>query len=118
MKTDNFKTVASLQDSDLDVFVDIGGMYSGTMNQDARIQEKIVMTACKLFRRDKVRFSLVNPIATARTPIVQVYHAITNLDCDLSFRHGLSVENSKFLRYEPQILRKNSSCISYTEIYS
>lgn len=82
----------------MDVFVDVGDMYLGNANQDARSQEKFVNTACKLFRKRKDEFSHVNPIPTARTPIVQVFHITSKLDCDLSFRHGLSVENTKFLK--------------------
>lgn len=88
-----------MQNSDLDVFVDIGDMYMGQKKQDAKSQEKIVKDANKVFREfpGKV-FTHVNPVPTARTPIVQVFHTVTQLDCDLSFRHGLSVENTKFLR--------------------
>lgn len=74
-------------------------MYEGLKAQESHSQEKFVYTAAKIFRRRKREFQDVNPIATARTPIVQVFHISSGLDCDLSFRHGLSVENTKFLRY-------------------
>lgn len=83
----------------MDVFVDIGDMYKGTKNQDPKSQEAIVKTAHKALKKYPGRvFTHVNPVPTARTPIVQVFHTITQLDCDLSFRHGLSIENTKFLR--------------------
>lgn len=74
-------------------------MYTGNKNQAAKIQEQIVMEASKLFRKDRIKFDHVNPVPTARTPIVQVFHNPTKIDCDLSFRHGLSVENTKFLKW-------------------
>lgn len=83
----------------MDVFVDIGDMYLGRNKQDAKSQEKIVKDATKAFKAYPGRvFTHINAVPTARTPIVQVFHTLTQLDCDLSFRHGLSVENTKFLR--------------------
>lgn len=74
-------------------------MYLGNSMQDAKSQERIVKDACKIFKSSPGRvFTHINPIPTARTPIIQVFHTLTQLDCDLSFRHGLSVENTKFLR--------------------
>ncbi|KAK5643492.1 hypothetical protein RI129_007337 [Pyrocoelia pectoralis] len=84
--------------SDLDLFVDMGDMYYGNKNQDSRSQVKFVTDVMKIFGKKSTEFQYLNPIASARTPIVQVYHVPTRLDCDLSFRHGLSVENTKFLR--------------------
>lgn len=74
-------------------------MYLGEKMQDAKSQAKIVNDVCKIFKKypHKV-FTHLNPVRTARTPIIQVFHTVTQLDCDLSFRHGLSVENTKFLR--------------------
>ncbi|KAF5302307.1 hypothetical protein FQA39_LY10346 [Lamprigera yunnana] len=83
--------------SDLDLFVDISGMYFGEKSQDPESQVSIVLNATKIFRK-RIDFKHLNPIPKARTPILQLYHVDTDLDCDLSFRHGLSVENTKFLR--------------------
>lgn len=81
------------------MFVDIGNMYTGHFNQDPLSQEHIVKSVAKSLKKDTSgSFSDVYPIAKARTPIVQVYHRPTDLDCDLSFRHGLSVENTKFVK--------------------
>nr|CAH7762201.1 unnamed protein product [Callosobruchus chinensis] len=85
--------------SDLDVFIDVGDMYTGTKNQDAQSQVTFVRKAANQLSKYKKEFLDITKISGARTPIVQVYHALTNIDCDLSFRHGLSVENTKFLRF-------------------
>uniref|UniRef100_A0A1Y1MIX9 C2H2-type domain-containing protein n=2 Tax=Photinus pyralis TaxID=7054 RepID=A0A1Y1MIX9_PHOPY len=84
--------------SDLDLFVDLDDMYFGEKNQDSRNQVRYVTDVMKVFVKKPKLFRDLNPIASARTPIVQVYHVPTQLDCDLSFRHGLSVENTKYLR--------------------
>lgn len=87
-----------MQQSDLDVFMDTGDMYLGDRYQDSQSQEQFVKKATKIFKLFKEEFHGVVPIATARTPIVKLHHNFTNLDCDISFRHGLGVENTKFLR--------------------
>ncbi|RZC36040.1 uncharacterized protein BDFB_006746, partial [Asbolus verrucosus] len=85
--------------SDLDVFMDIGDMYLGYKYQDSPSQEQFVKKATKLLKFSKDDFSSVVPIPSARTPIVKLHHNYANLDCDISFRHGLGVENTKFLKF-------------------
>lgn len=88
---------ADLQDSDLDIFIDVGDMYDGKSDQNREKQEYFVQECKRLLRRRRKEFSYINGIPMARTPIIQVFHILSSLDCDLSFRHGLSVENTKFL---------------------
>lgn len=78
--------------------MDIGDMYFGEKYQDAQSQEQFVKRVAKILKNCKDDFARVFPIPSARTPIVKLYHNYTNLACDLSFRHGLGVENTKFLR--------------------
>ncbi|XP_066257230.1 uncharacterized protein [Euwallacea similis] len=85
------------QDSDLDVFVEVAGSYFGQKNQDPAGQVTIIRKAYKILSKDKDYTNLVQ-VLTARTPILRLLHVPTNLACDLSFKHGLSVENTKFLR--------------------
>ncbi|XP_018572666.1 uncharacterized protein LOC108912018 [Anoplophora glabripennis] len=87
------------QYSDLDVFIDTGGMYLGYKNQDALAQVQLVRKAAGILSKHKEEFQDFLQIPTARTPIVKLYHKMTDIECDLSFRHGLSVENTKFLRF-------------------
>lgn len=79
------------------MFVDTGFMYSGMLYQDADSQARFVTRTAKTLRRHP-DFADLFSIPNARTPIVQVFHHPTRLDCDLSFRHGLSVENTEFLK--------------------
>lgn len=87
------------QESDLDVFLDIGDMYSGNNLQDATSQKKILKKVKNVFFKKRNIFVDINAIATARTPIIQVVHLPTDIDFDISFKNGLSVENTEFLRY-------------------
>ncbi|XP_045480499.1 uncharacterized protein LOC123684998 [Harmonia axyridis] len=84
--------------SDLDIFIDIGSMYNGNQNQDEQNQFLIITQVLYLVRKKK-EFYQINSRPTARTPIIQLKHRPTDLECDISFVHGLSVENTKFLRY-------------------
>lgn len=73
-------------------------MYNGNNSQDATAQKKIIKKVRDLFYKKRQEFTDVNCIPTARTPIIQVFHMPSDIDCDLSFKNGLSVENTKFLR--------------------
>ncbi|KAK9876642.1 hypothetical protein WA026_014020 [Henosepilachna vigintioctopunctata] len=85
-------------DSDLDVFIDIGDMYDGVKKQSEKNQKKIINIAMELFK-NKEEFYRITSRPSARTPIIRLKHKPTELDCDISFRHGLSVENTKFLKF-------------------
>ncbi|XP_072383510.1 uncharacterized protein [Diabrotica undecimpunctata] len=84
--------------SDLDLYIDVGGMYYGDKNQDALFQAHIVKQVESILSKYRTEFSRIITVPGARTPIVKVHHISTGIDCDLSFRHGLSVENTKFLK--------------------
>ncbi|XP_028133499.2 uncharacterized protein LOC114328743 isoform X1 [Diabrotica virgifera virgifera] len=84
--------------SDLDLYIDVGGMYYGAKNQDALFQAHIVKQVESILSKHRTEFSRIVTVPGARTPIVKVHHISTGIDCDLSFRHGLSVENTKFLK--------------------
>lgn len=86
------------QFSDLDVFLDVGDMYDGNKDQDSMSQVQLVRKAAQTLAKYREEFKDVFQIPTARTPIVKFHHVSTGIDCDVSFRHGLSVENTKFLR--------------------
>lgn len=81
----------------MDIFVDIGSMYSGNQNQDEQNQTFIITSIMSLMTKSK-EFKQMTSIPTARTPIIKLTHKSTKLECDISFVHGLSVENTKFLR--------------------
>ncbi|XP_022910022.2 uncharacterized protein [Onthophagus taurus] len=87
------------RESDLDVFIDIGGIYDGSRFQSADEQANIVLKVGDLLKKNKKQFTNIVTVPGARTPIVRVFHIQTGIDCDISFRHGLSVENTEFIRF-------------------
>jgi len=44
-------------------------------------------------------FTNVQEVHSARVPIVKFHHIPTKFDCDVSFKSGLSLFNSKLVRY-------------------
>ncbi|CAG9860884.1 unnamed protein product, partial [Phyllotreta striolata] len=85
------------ESSDLDVFLDVGGMYDGERKQDYESQGRIVKLVSKTLRQHRDDFERIYAIPDARTPIVCFNCRRSRLKCDLSFRHGLSVENTEFV---------------------
>ncbi|KAL1509669.1 hypothetical protein ABEB36_004375 [Hypothenemus hampei] len=83
--------------SDLDIFVDIGGSFYGENNQDPGDQVTIIRKVQRVLQKHENYNSLI-PIISARTPILKLYHAPSKLKYDLSFKHGLSVKNTEFIR--------------------
>lgn len=67
--------------------------------QGAAAQADYVHKVAKALERNRKLFTDINKVPGARTPIVQVYHVETGIDCDISFRHGLSVENTAFISF-------------------
>lgn len=44
-------------------------------------------------------FNKVEKICNARVPIIRFYHVPTQLNCDVSFKSGLSLYNSELIKY-------------------
>lgn len=47
-------------------------------------------------------FKNVEEICDARVPIIKFYHVPTKINCDVSFKSGLSAYNSKLVKYVVQ----------------
>lgn len=81
--------------SDLDIYVDIEANYFG----ERTVHRTSVIQQMKRLLFDNVHiWDDIFTIPAARTPIIQLRHIPTDIDIDLSFQNGLSVENTKFLR--------------------
>ncbi|XP_023708328.1 speckle targeted PIP5K1A-regulated poly(A) polymerase isoform X2 [Cryptotermes secundus] len=90
--------------SDLDVFMDLndvaatqleGGSVSLPVPESLN---NVVNHAKKLFRKPYL-FSKVFAIPKAKTPIVKFIHKPTNINCDLSFKNALGVNNSALIKF-------------------
>lgn len=64
------------------------------LNQSRSKQiEKCLRADCEVWKVEEI-------LKNARTPIIRLKHILTGIDCDISYMNGISVENSKFIRYE------------------
>nr|XP_018917437.1 PREDICTED: speckle targeted PIP5K1A-regulated poly(A) polymerase-like [Bemisia tabaci]XP_018917438.1 PREDICTED: speckle targeted PIP5K1A-regulated poly(A) polymerase-like [Bemisia tabaci]XP_018917439.1 PREDICTED: speckle targeted PIP5K1A-regulated poly(A) polymerase-like [Bemisia tabaci]XP_018917440.1 PREDICTED: speckle targeted PIP5K1A-regulated poly(A) polymerase-like [Bemisia tabaci]XP_018917441.1 PREDICTED: speckle targeted PIP5K1A-regulated poly(A) polymerase-like [Bemisia tabaci]XP_01 len=88
--------------SDFDFFVDLTGqMYWGSDGYYDEINSK--KETCKhIFKIKKIlrnnqEFTDIKAIPTARVPILKITHVPTDSHCDLSFKNGLCVENTKLI---------------------
>ncbi|VVC43544.1 Hypothetical protein CINCED_3A009726 [Cinara cedri] len=87
-----------LKDSDVDLYFDIGKAFTGAISNDLYLQEDLVRYFGKVFRSQINDFRQIQLITGARVPIVKFYHIPSNLNCDLSFKSGLSTHNTKLVR--------------------
>ncbi|KAL0281605.1 UNVERIFIED_CONTAM: hypothetical protein PYX00_002541 [Menopon gallinae] len=92
------RTGLTLENSDLDVFVDCGNYYVGETNQDALTQGEIVIRVCQALKKS-TDFKSIMGIESSRTPIVTCSHVPTNIKCDVSFKNGLSCENTNLIQF-------------------
>ncbi|PNF30107.1 hypothetical protein B7P43_G03142 [Cryptotermes secundus] len=88
----------ALSDSDLDIFLDTGGMYNGRSRQGSDIQELIVSAAESTLLADPECCN-VEGVPSARTPIIKFFHTPSGTQCDVAFRHGLGCENTKLIKF-------------------
>lgn len=69
-------------------------MISNMNNQDRYIRS--FARQCNL-KSDE--FQKIEQIFRTRVPIIKFYHVPTKLNCDVSFKSGLSYRNSKLIEY-------------------
>ncbi|XP_076282385.1 uncharacterized protein LOC143209937 isoform X2 [Lasioglossum baleicum] len=79
---------------DIDIYIDTGNKYSINNNEEnkelLRIQEAI--------STDEDAWEIKEMLLKCRVPIIKLIYKPRNLDCDVSFLNGLSVEKSNLLR--------------------
>lgn len=75
-------------------------MYNGLISRaDPTYQEVLLKKTAECLRRREKVWAIELELVESRTPIITVVHRDTGLKCDLSFTHGLSVENTKLIGY-------------------
>ncbi|XP_003246117.1 terminal uridylyltransferase Tailor-like [Acyrthosiphon pisum] len=88
----------ALKDSDVDLYFCIAGTFGGALSSDRDCQKELVRYFGKIFSCQNNEFKYIQPIIRARVPIVKFLHVPTGLYCDLSFKSGLSTQNTKLIR--------------------
>lgn len=80
------------------IFTILANTFNGSLSNDLHVQEDLVRYFGKIFRSQNNEFKHVEQITGARVPIVKFFHAPSGLNCDLSFKSGLSTHNTKLVR--------------------
>ncbi|VVC37663.1 Hypothetical protein CINCED_3A006454 [Cinara cedri] len=83
--------------SDVDLYIDIGHTFNGDIANDIDQQIYLVNLFAEHFLLKPNEFKDVEEVSDARVPIVKFYHIPTKLNCDVSFKSGLSVCNSELI---------------------
>ncbi|KAK3919323.1 Speckle targeted PIP5K1A-regulated poly(A) polymerase, partial [Frankliniella fusca] len=82
----------ALKDSDLDIYF---GREPQTKGADVLDVFKKVQTILEKLPA----IESINPIPSARVPIIKFVHKSTRLSCDLSFKNAMGVQNSKLIKF-------------------
>ncbi|XP_011883510.1 PREDICTED: uncharacterized protein LOC105570690 isoform X1 [Vollenhovia emeryi] len=86
-------TGLALPHSDIDIYVNFG---------DQCTEPKLIKSRSKqirdCLRADNDNWDIMLTLDNSRTPLINVKHRLTGLQCDISFMNGLSVENSLFIK--------------------
>lgn len=88
----------ALPDSDMDIYIDITGQgyCNGAKYED---QQLFVKKIRKLFYQRSDIFSNILGLTKTKVPIIKIHHKVSAINCDLSFKNGISVENTNLLCY-------------------
>jgi len=84
--------------SDVDLYLEIDNTFDGKLADNISMQVNLVKTFATQFLSNDKEFQNVKEVCDARVPIVKFYHVPTQLNCDVSFKSGLSSFNSKLIR--------------------
>ncbi|XP_026819407.1 terminal uridylyltransferase Tailor-like [Rhopalosiphum maidis] len=84
--------------SDVDLYIEIANSFCGELSNDPYAQNDLIRYVEKLFRSQKYEYSQIRSITTARVPIIKFFHVPTGFYCDLSFRSGLSIYNTRLVK--------------------
>ncbi|KAK2581354.1 hypothetical protein KPH14_008120 [Odynerus spinipes] len=83
--------------SDIDIFLDCNGDAYGQNDSSSSVCNYLDITK-KLLCKDEDSWIMQEILKQSRTPIIRLRHRLTELQCDISFTNGLSVENTKLIR--------------------
>ncbi|XP_051158491.1 uncharacterized protein LOC127279891 isoform X3 [Leptopilina boulardi] len=86
----------AFNNSDVDVFLDCGNGYNG--NQLLSKSREYLLNSEECFKNCPDMWEVKETLLKVRAPIIKVYHRELELNCDLSFTNGLTVEKTKIIK--------------------
>lgn len=88
----------ALPDSDMDIYIDATG--KGYCNSATYENQKLfVKKLRKVFYQRPDCFSRILALTRTTVPIIKLHHNASAINCDINFKSGISVENTKLLSY-------------------
>lgn len=93
-------------------FVLVDHSFGGGVHENVALQQQLVRFFSTEMRLCPNVFRNIVSIPFARVPIVKFTHSKSNLNCDLSFKSGLSTMNSLLVKYVLHFLVRHTFLIS------
>lgn len=84
--------------SDLDIYLDLENNYDGSLKYSKDKLKFFVELTEKIFSSTD-QWTKLDPVISARTPILRAWNTKHKIDCDISFTHGLSHSNTRLIQY-------------------
>ncbi|XP_047345837.1 speckle targeted PIP5K1A-regulated poly(A) polymerase-like [Vespa velutina] len=91
-------TELGFKECDLDIYMDIGVPICDTGNSPWSMKKVFKQVKFVMYKMNKI-FTDVVPIPKAKTPIIKFYHIPTKISCDISFKNGFGIYNSKLIKH-------------------
>jgi len=73
--------------------------FNGRIANNINLQIYYVKSFAKKCTSKSGEFKNIEEICDARVPILKFYHIPTKLNCDVSFKSGMSLMNTKLIKY-------------------
>ncbi|XP_058798400.1 uncharacterized protein LOC131668334 [Phymastichus coffea] len=105
-----------IKDSDLDIYLDCKNQYEKLSSINECQEQLLVVQEC--FHKYQDIWIIEEIVLRTRVPIIKIRHRPTNLNCDISFINGLSVEKSKILSYFTKACLPCRKMILYLKIWN
>ncbi|XP_053969668.1 terminal uridylyltransferase Tailor [Anastrepha ludens] len=87
------------RNSDLDIYVDIGGRFNCFEQSASPETLNIFDQVHEIVKKNAIDWRLNRPIRGARVPILRMTSTKTNIECDVGFSNGISYCNTRLLEY-------------------
>jgi len=97
-------------DSDLDIFIEIGGNYRSNISKKEQIDRLHVLA--EAFEKSSV-WKVKTVLDKTTVPIIMLEYLPMKLDCDVSVANGFAVENTKLMRHLFEIQPRAKSIYHY-----
>ncbi|KAK0076471.1 hypothetical protein PV326_010758, partial [Microctonus aethiopoides] len=86
------------KNSDLDVFIDCNKMYYKGDSCPQKVKEYLQIIERSLNNQPDIWKIHKTITEKVRIPIIRIHHKPTDIECDISVKNGLSVENTKLIK--------------------